>query len=227
MSIHPTAIVHPTAILGPEVSVGEGTRIGPYCYFEGRIEIGARNVFSSHVMLGQMAEHRKKMSVGSLVIGDDNVFRELFVMHRGTGLRDTRVGSRCYFLDHVHISHDAVVEDDVTISHNSVLGGGTIVQKGATLGILTAIHQHSVIGAFAMTGMGSVISRDVPPLALVAGNPARFKRLNTSGFARAGITAEEFSIKDGKLVSEHSGAQALWGAFEAASKRSRLAYGRL
>lgn len=51
----------------------------------------------------------------------------------------------------------------------------TTIKKGASLGANSTILAGITIGEFAMTGIGSVVTRDVPPYALVYGNPARIK----------------------------------------------------
>lgn len=217
-----SAIIHPTAILEGDVDVGAGTQIGPFCYLRGPVSIGSDNIFSSHIAVGQEAEHRKKGSCGAIYIGDNNRLREFVVIHKGTGERDTRVESNCYLMDHVHISHDCLVESDVTMSHNVVLGGHTIVQQGATLGILCAVHQRSTIGAYAMCGMGSVVTKDIPPFILVTGNPAKFKRLNTHQFESLGINENMFEIQKGRYTSSNELVREKISDFSRESKRVRL-----
>jgi acetyltransferase-like isoleucine patch superfamily enzyme len=51
----------------------------------------------------------------------------------------------------------------------------TLVKRGATLGAGAVILADHTIGEFAMIGAGAVVTRDVPPYALVTGNPARVK----------------------------------------------------
>ena len=49
----------------------------------------------------------------------------------------------------------------------------TLVEKGASIGANATIVCGITIGQYAMVGAGSVVTRDVPPHALVVGNPAR------------------------------------------------------
>ncbi len=49
----------------------------------------------------------------------------------------------------------------------------TLVREGATIGAQSTIGCNLTIGRFAMVGMGSVVTRDVPDFVLVVGNPAR------------------------------------------------------
>lgn len=207
--VHPTARIHPSAILEGDVSVGPDTVIDPFVYIEGPVKIGARNHIHPSCVIGKGPEHRRASGGGQIIVGDDNIVRELTVITRGTGERDTQIGSGCYLMDHVHISHDVLVEDGATLSHNVVLAGHVTVLQGATLGMSAVVHQHSVIGAYAMVGMGAVVTRDVPPFCLVRGNPARFARLNSHALPRAGIAAGDLSVRDGQLHSESPAVQTL------------------
>ena len=53
----------------------------------------------------------------------------------------------------------------------------TLVKKGASIGSGTTILSNLVIGENALVGAGSVVTRDVPDNAIVAGNPAKLRRL--------------------------------------------------
>jgi len=56
----------------------------------------------------------------------------------------------------------------------------TLVKRGASIGSGATILANLVIGENALVGAGSVVTRDVPDNAIVAGNPARFIRLVTA-----------------------------------------------
>jgi UDP-N-acetylglucosamine acyltransferase len=90
----------------------------------------------------------------------------------------------------VHIPHDAVVEDNVTMANSAHLGGHTHIGQGATLGLGALVHQGSRIGRLAMIGMGSVITKDIPPFAMAFGSPARVRGVNRVGMQRAGYPDE-------------------------------------
>lgn len=190
-------LVHPTAILGPQVTVGQNVEIGPFChitgpvtigegtkissfnYIEGPATIGLNNVIGVNCVIGTPAEHKKSESLGKIIIGDNNVIRELTVIQRGTGDRDTQIGSGCFIMDHVHVAHDVLVEDNVTVAPNVVFGGHTVVLHGATIGIGVVTHQFSTIGSYSMVGMNTTVTKDIPPFYLVSGTPGKFQRWNT------------------------------------------------
>lgn len=174
-------MIHPTAQIEGDVRLALNVEVGAFCVLRGPLVVGQGTRIFPHVVIGTPGEHRTKDSFGDIVIGCDVVIREFSAIQRGTGDRDTSIGDRCMIMDHGHIAHDVVLAEDVTLSPNVVLGGHTRVHRGATLGIGAMTHQLSTVGAYSMVGMGAVVTRDVPPFALIMGNPARYVRANLRG----------------------------------------------
>jgi len=219
--VHPTSIIEDGVVLGEnvdigpfchitgDVTIGEGTTISSFNYIEGPAKIGKDNFIGPNCVIGTPAEHKNADSVGEIIIGDGNTIRELTVIQRGTGERDTQIGNRCFIMDHVHIAHDVLVANDVTVAPNVVFGGHSVVLDGATIGIGSSTHQFSTIGAYSMIGMNSTVTRDVPPFYLVSGTPANFMRWNSFQ-----LNLQEFSDPpEGTQIKEHT------DLFEQFSKR--------
>ena len=74
------------------------------------------------------------------------------------------------------IDHDCTIADNVEISPRVAMAGGASVESAAFLGINSTILPYRIIGARAVVGAGAVVTRDVPPGAVVVGNPARVMR---------------------------------------------------
>jgi UDP-N-acetylglucosamine acyltransferase len=155
-----------------------------------------------------------------VVIGADTVLRDHVVIHHGS-VRPTLVGARCWIFSHAYIAHDVVVGDDVTLSAGVALGGHVTVRRGANLGLNVSVHQRRSIGALAMVGMGTPVTRDIPPFATAYGVPARVRGVNRFGMERADtseadIAAVErlFSSRAARLsggdVSPEVGAELDW-----------------
>jgi UDP-N-acetylglucosamine acyltransferase len=213
------ATIHPTAVIEGDVVLGEGASVGPFAYLRGPIVVGARTRIYPHVVIGTEGEHKSRGPLGAIRIGDDVVIRELSVVQRGTGDHETEIGNGCYLMDHCHVAHDVLVESEVTMSPNVVLGGHTHVLRGATIGIGAMTHQFSTIGAYAMIGMGAVVTRDVPPFCTVVGNPARFSRLNTHAIDAAGFASAGLRVVEGALTTADARAQACLDAFATHARR--------
>ncbi len=108
------------------------------------------------------------------------------------------VGKNCKISSHTFVCEGVTIEDNVFIGHSvtfindlyprATTGSGqlqteadwsvspTLVKKGASIGSGTTILANVTIGENAIVGAGSVVTKDVPPSAIVVGNPARIVR---------------------------------------------------
>jgi UDP-2-acetamido-3-amino-2,3-dideoxy-glucuronate N-acetyltransferase len=108
------------------------------------------------------------------------------------------IGKNCKIQSHTFICEGVTIEDNVFIGHHVVfindkypratnakgeLAGEddwtvepTVVKRGATIGSGAVILSNVTIGENALVGAGSVVTKDVPPFAVVVGNPARIIR---------------------------------------------------
>ena len=201
--IHPSAIVDvgaeiaidveigPYAVIGAGVRIGAGSRIGPHCVIEGPTLIGRGNRIWQFSSLGGAPQDKKYAGEATrLEIGDNNTIREFCTLNRGT-VQDagvTRIGSDNWIMAYAHIAHDCVVGDHTIFANNAQLAGHVHVGDWAILGGFTVVHQFVRIGAHAMSAMGAILLKDLPPYVTCAGNPAAPHGINSEGLKRRGFT---------------------------------------
>lgn len=207
-TIHPTAIVEPGAQLGEnvridaysivraQVRIDEGTTVGPHCVIEGHTTIGRDNRIFQFCSLGAQPQDKKYAGEPTrLEIGDRNTIREFCTFNLGTAqdVGVTRLGDDNWMMAYVHLAHDCQVGSKTIFANNAQLAGHVHVGDWAILGGYTQVHQFVKIGPHAMTGMGTTLLQDVPPFAMISGNPAEARGFNLEGLRRRGFSAERIS----------------------------------
>ena len=196
----PGVTVGPFSIIGPQVRIGARTVIGPHVVVNGPTTIGADNRIFQFASIGDAPQDKKYQGEPTrLTIGDRNVFRESCTINRGTThcLGVTRIGSDNLFIAYSHVAHDCVIANNTVFANCAALGGHVEVGDWVIVGGLSAVHQFVKIGAHAFLGGGSILSRDVPPYVMVAGNPATPHAVNAEGLKRRGFTEEQIrNVRD-------------------------------
>lgn len=147
-------MIHPTAVVDAGAQIGAGTRIWHF----------------SHVMPGAVIGMNCNIGQNSFI--DNNVV----------------VGNGCKIQNNVSLYNSVVLEDDVFIGPSVVFTNvinprafierksqfkPTRICRGASIGANVTIVCGVTIGEYALVGAGAVVTKDVPPYALVVGNPAR------------------------------------------------------
>jgi UDP-N-acetylglucosamine acyltransferase len=202
--IHPTAVIHPQAKLdstvrvGPyavideHVEVGAHCVIGPHVYLTGVTRIGSHNQFHAGCVIGDAPQDLKYAGQPTrLRIGDHNVFREHFTVHRSTtAAGETVIGSHNFLMAHAHAAHDVRIGDHVILANGALLSGHAAVQDRAFISGNCLVHQFCRVGILAMMQGGSAISKDLPPFT-VASRTNDICGLNVVGLRRAGFSVEE------------------------------------
>ena len=202
---HPTALIHPDAwldadvkvgaysIIGPGVRIGAGTVIQDHVRISGRTTIGERNRIYSFCALGGDPQDKKFHGEdAALDIGHDNTIREFCTFNIGTAddVGITRLGSHNWIMAYVHLAHDCQVGSHTTLANHATLAGHVHIGDWVTLGGFVGVHQFVRVGAHSFIGISAVITQDVPPYLLVAGNPAKPHGINTEGLKRRGFTVD-------------------------------------
>jgi UDP-N-acetylglucosamine acyltransferase len=208
--VHPTANIADGAKLGEDVRIGPGSVVGPdvrlgdgcylhaYSVIEGDTELGPGCEVFPFAVLGTSPQDKKLRPgyTGRLRIGANNQIREHVTVHGGThlGRGETTIGNGNMLLAGSHLGHDAQIGDRVVLTNSAMVAGHCVIEDHAVLGAMVGVHQFARVGALAMVGAGSMVSRDVPPFALVQGDRARLVGINKVGLVRAGFDADTIAL---------------------------------
>ena len=192
--------VGPFSIIAADVTIGAGTVIGPHVVINGPTRIGADNHIFQFASIGDAPQDKKYRGEPTrLEIGDRNVFRENTTVNRGTthdrGV--TRIGDDNLFMAYSHVADDCSVGSNAVFANCAALGGHVEIGDWVILGGLTAVHQFTKVGPHAFLAGGAIVTRDVPPYVMVAGNPAVPHAVNSEGLRRRGFSAAQIrNVRD-------------------------------
>ncbi len=180
--IHPTAVIDEGAVIGDETRIWHFTHLMPTCRVGQRCNIGQNVFIDNNTVIGDGVKIQNNVSVYNGVIIEDDVF----------------LGPSMVFTN--------VINPRSHIERKNEFRK-TLVRKGATIGANATILCGIEIGKYAMIGAGAVVVKNVPPYAIVTGNPARQQgwtseagmKLNfdASGRATCSHSGEQYSLQEG------------------------------
>ncbi len=204
-------MIHSTAIIDPSARLADDVEVGPYSIIGADVVLGAGCVVKSHVVingpsifgknntifqfssLGEAPQDLKfKGEKTTLEVGDNNIIREYCTFNRGTGDGNqvTKIGNNNLFMAYCHVAHDCIVGNDTVFANAASIAGHVVIGDMAILGGFTSVHQFTEIGRQAFTGLGAVVTADIPPFCIAAGNRAKVATINKKGLQRKGFSDE-------------------------------------
>jgi acetyltransferase-like isoleucine patch superfamily enzyme len=155
--------------------------------------VNSWNSIADDVKLGTNVRLSRFINLYGCEIGDETKIGAFVEIQK-----NARVGKMCKISSHTFICEGVVIEDYVFIGHGvtftndtyprATTAAGTlqtevdwkveptVVRKGASIGSGATLLSGISVGENAIVGAGSVVTKDVPPNAIVAGNPAKVLR---------------------------------------------------
>jgi acetyltransferase-like isoleucine patch superfamily enzyme len=149
------------------------------------------------VKLGKGVRLSKFINLYGCEIGDETKIGAFVEIQK-----NAKVGRRCKISSHTFICEGVAIDDNVFIGHGVTFINDsyprattpegelqtesdwhvetTVIKRGASIGSGATILSKVVVGENSVVGAGSVVTRDVPPNVIVAGNPAKILRSITS-----------------------------------------------
>jgi acetyltransferase-like isoleucine patch superfamily enzyme len=145
--------VHPLAVIDQGAQIGKGTKVWHFAHVRGTAKIGERCIIGNNVYVDA----------------------------------DVTIGNGVKIQNGVSVYHGVTIEDDVFCGPHMTFTNDMyprafsdswevfkiLVKKGASIGAHAVIVCDTTLGEYCMVGAGSVVTKNVPPHALVVGNPGR------------------------------------------------------
>ncbi len=182
---HETAVVDDGCEIGDGVKIWHFSHIMKNCSIGNGCNIGQNVVVSPHVILGNNVRVQNNVSIYEGVVCEDDVF----------------LGPSMVFTNVINPRSAVSRKHEYMKTH---------VRKGASIGANATIICGNEIGEYAFIGAGTVITKPVPPYALVVGNPGKQigwmsehghrLHFNEHGEATCEETGEKYLLKDNTVT---------------------------
>ncbi|MCH8903860.1 MAG: N-acetyltransferase [Bacteroidetes bacterium] len=182
---------HETAVIDEGCTIGKGVKIWHFTHIMPRSEIGEGCVIGQNcvifpeVVLGKNVKVQNNISIYTGVTCEDDVF----------------LGPSMVFTNVIN-PRSAIIRKDEFMKTN--------VAKGVTIGANATIICGNDLGEYSFVGAGAVVNKDVPPYALVVGNPAKQigwmseyghkLELDEDGMGTCPESGEEYQLENNKLL---------------------------
>ena len=177
---HETAVIDSDCTIGKETNIWHFSHIMSNCVIGDNCKLGQNVVISPEVILGNNVKVQNNVSIYTGVVCEDDVF----------------LGPSMVFTN--------IINPRSAIKRKNQYAK-TLVKRGASIGANATIVCGNTIGEFAFIGAGAVVLKDIPPYALVVGNPSRqigwiseyghSLNFNEQGYAICSESKEAYQLK--------------------------------
>ncbi len=155
-------LIHPTAVVEND-EIGANTRIWAYVHIMPGAQIGKNCNIGDHCFIES-----------GVRVGDDTTIKNGNMIWEGVTLQEgVFIGPHVFFTNDLYPRSPRLAQARKRYQSKPNWHVSTLVKRGASLGAGAIILAGLAIGEYAMIGAGAVVTKDIPPYALVKGNPAR------------------------------------------------------
>ncbi len=197
-------VIHAGAVIGDEVRIDACTvvgkqplrskrsifqdekalppvRIADHCLFGAQVVVYTGCEIGEHVLVADGAAVRENVTIGAYTIVGRNATVENFCKIG----KKCKLETNCYITAYSEVGDYCFIAPGVTTTNDNFLGRtqerfkhfkGVTIKRGGRIGGQAVILPGKVIGEDAVVAAGAVVTRDVPPRTIVAGNPAHVFR---------------------------------------------------
>lgn len=152
----PSYFAHPTAVVDEGARIGEGSKIWHFCHVMPRSIIGRQCSLGQNVFVGD-----------NVVVGDNVKIQNNVSLYTGVLIEeDVFLGPSMVFTNVTNPRSHVIRKHEYKT---------TLVRRGASIGANAVIVCGVTLGEYCFVGAGAVVTKDVPPYAMVYGNPARVR----------------------------------------------------
>lgn len=186
---HPTAVIDQGCEIGSGVKIWHFSHVMPNSVIGDNCNLGQNVVVSPGVILGKNVKVQNNVSIYEGVICEDDVF----------------LGPSMVFTNVINPRSAIIRKHEYK---------KTIVKRGASIGANATIVCGNNIGEYSFIGAGAVVTKEVPPYALVIGNPARQTgwvseygvklQFDVEGKAICHESGEKYLLKDNRVTKNNS-----------------------
>ncbi len=183
-------VVGPFAYIGPKVRIDAGCVIGANATLDGETEIAAETRIFPLAVVGSSKDGQK--SPGRCRIGRASSIREHVTVSAGDK-RPTEIGQDNLIMIGSQVGAEAVLGDHGIFANCTNIGARVRVEDYVRTSAFAAVAPGINVGAYTFISGYANVDRDVPPFAIVEGDPVHVRGLNTHNLKRCGFSSGDIA----------------------------------
>lgn len=178
-SIDDTVKIYPGVIIGDNVKIGEYSIIKPGTIISNNTEIGCFTTIGAEGFQIIKDDYGVPFHVnhaGGVVIGENCYIGNHVNICNGLFKENTYIGNNVMIDNLIHVAHNCKIYDKAVVTAGTILCGSSYLLSGSWIGTNSTVLNQVELGENSLVGIGSVVTRNVPPNSVAYGVPAKIHR---------------------------------------------------